>query len=610
MHGALLGYSATRHSPTMDEPAHLVAGISHWQYGRFEVYRVNPPLVRMVAALPVLCAGCKTDWTQFVPRPRSRCEFPLGDDFVRANGERSLWLFTIARWSCMPFSVFGGFISFLWSRELWKNDTAGLLAAGLWCIEPNIMAHAELITPDCAASAFGLAACYTFWRWLKTPTATRAFIAGTLLGAAELSKTTWVILLGLFPLLWLAWDGAPLCRALLGRLSGNDSNRAHGPDSHHVTNRGRRLFQLAGILVWAVYIVNLGYGFDGAFTRLNEYAFTCHALTGLETGTEGNRFVSSVLGEAPIPFPREFVQGIDVQRRDLEKYPWWSYLRGRWSDHGWWHYYLYALAVKTTHGMQLLLVFVAAGLAITRFRNRLKSQPPGCDVMHEPAETTHGSCLKPGWRDLLVLSAPALVVLILVSSQTGFNHHLRYILPVFGFAFVFIGGAAECWRYMPRAATAVVFGCLVASAFSSLRIFPDSITYFNELAGGPDGGHKHLLGSNLDWGQDLVAFRDWAARADGQIYLVYWGGILAESLLPADVAQRVILPPQKPTTSEFFVAISQNYVSGDNRPLETKHEGSLGVHRVPIKRYSSAIPIDRVGRTILVFRGSEGDFND
>ena len=52
----LVGWIAARKSPVMDEPAHLVPGISHWQFGTFDLYRVNLPLVRMVAAIPVLAA--------------------------------------------------------------------------------------------------------------------------------------------------------------------------------------------------------------------------------------------------------------------------------------------------------------------------------------------------------------------------------------------------------------------------------------------------------------------------------------------------------------------------------------------------------------------------
>src|SRR5262249_23841421 len=42
-----------------------------------------------------------------------------------------------------------------------------------------------------------------------------------------------------------------------------------------------------------------------------------------------------------------------------------------------------------------------------------------------------------------------------------------------------------------------------------LRVHPNSLSYFNELTGGPDGGHDHLEGSNIDWGQDLIRFKRW-----------------------------------------------------------------------------------------------------
>ncbi|HMO83603.1 MAG TPA: hypothetical protein PKC18_01650 [Lacipirellulaceae bacterium] len=63
VHSALLAYSAYVHSPTLNEPGHLVAGLSHWKFGRFDVYNVNPPLVKMVAALPVMAVGYNEDWS-------------------------------------------------------------------------------------------------------------------------------------------------------------------------------------------------------------------------------------------------------------------------------------------------------------------------------------------------------------------------------------------------------------------------------------------------------------------------------------------------------------------------------------------------------------------
>jgi hypothetical protein len=53
IHTILLAYSGYVHSPTLNEPGHLVAGLSYWKFGRFDVYSVNPPLVKIVAALPI-----------------------------------------------------------------------------------------------------------------------------------------------------------------------------------------------------------------------------------------------------------------------------------------------------------------------------------------------------------------------------------------------------------------------------------------------------------------------------------------------------------------------------------------------------------------------------
>src|SRR5687768_806574 len=62
-HTLLLAYSAYVHSPTLNEPAHLVAGLSDWKFSRFDIYSCNPPLVKMVAALPVIAAGYNEDWS-------------------------------------------------------------------------------------------------------------------------------------------------------------------------------------------------------------------------------------------------------------------------------------------------------------------------------------------------------------------------------------------------------------------------------------------------------------------------------------------------------------------------------------------------------------------
>ena len=110
IHAGLLAYGAAKHSPAIDEVGHMAAGLSHWQLGRFDLYHVNPPLVRSVAVIPILFVEPKTDWSQYSDAPGARSEFPIGSQFISDNGERSFWFFTWARWTCIPFSLLGGYI--------------------------------------------------------------------------------------------------------------------------------------------------------------------------------------------------------------------------------------------------------------------------------------------------------------------------------------------------------------------------------------------------------------------------------------------------------------------------------------------------------------------
>lgn len=203
-HAMLLGWGALRHSPTRDEAGHLPAAVSHWRFGRFDLYRVNPPLVRMIAATPLLAFDLKFRWDEVDLEFAQRREFPIGRQFIEDNGEEAFWCFTLARWACIPISLGGGYVCFRWSREMY-GPSAAIFALTLWCFCPNILAHGQLITPDVGAAALGLAAAYFFRLWLQGPTYSRAFSAGLFLGLAELAKFTWLVLFPLWLVLWLAW---------------------------------------------------------------------------------------------------------------------------------------------------------------------------------------------------------------------------------------------------------------------------------------------------------------------------------------------------------------------------------------------------------------------
>jgi hypothetical protein len=90
-------------------------------------------------------------------------------------------------------------------------------------------------------------------------------------------------------------------------------------------------------------------------------------------------------------------------------------------------------------------------------------------------------------------------------------------------------------------------GCVAtaASVLSSLTAYPHSLSYFNEMAGGPKNGHYHLLSSNIDFGQDLLNLKRWydlhpEARPFG---FAYWD---MESVDPRIAGIEYFVPPSGP----------------------------------------------------------------
>lgn len=487
MHIALLVWGAFRQTPNLMEVGGLPAGLRHWTQGQFDIARVNPPLVRMIAALPVLAARPVTDWTNCQTDSELRGEFRVGADFLAANGRRSLWLFTLGRWACIPFSLIGAYVCFRWAAHLY-GPPAGLLALILWCFSPDVLGLGQFLNPDIPAAALGAAACYTFWLWLHRPCWRTAVAAGLVLGLAQLTKGTLLVLFILQPILW--WR-------LRDRRAGGSSTL-------------NQRVQLAAILLLALSVLNGGYAFSGTFQSLGTYRFVSELLRGPHpSGRYGNRFAGTWLGELPVPFPRDYLLGLDVQKQDFENPDGEkrSYFRGRWRNHGWWQYYVYGMAIKMPLGTWLL--FLAAALARRHNRNEL------------------------------ALFIPLLGIVLLVSSQTGFNWHFRYVIPALPFALIFASQSATLLSTTKPKLWAFVIAASGWSVASSLAVYPHSLSYFNELVGGPMNGHAHIIGSSVDWGQDLIYLEEWVENhPDVHSLRVAYSGPVSPELLG--------LPPEQP----------------------------------------------------------------
>lgn len=537
----LIAVPGFRYGPTVDEPAHLAAGLDVLSFGRLDLYPVNPPLGKAVAALPVLAVGVETDWSPRATQTAARrLEWNIGERILELNDSNFPRLLFFARLALLPLVLIGGVVSFLWARDL-AGPTAGLAAQALWTFCPNVLGNGALVTPDVTAASLGLAAGYTFWRWTERPAWPRALTAGLMLGLALLTKFTWLILPPLWIIIWLArrfsaptTEGHPFSRPEAG--------------------------QLGLAFAVALLVVHAGYGFDRPLWRLDGPTFVSVALAGEDSpangGDGGNRFRDTRLGFVPVPIPQMLVRGADLQKLDFDEGRW-SYRAGEWRFGGWHDFYLYAALIKMPLGTLTLIALAF----LVPFRGDA--------------------------RRWLAVVAPGLAVLLLVSSETGFTCFFRYALPALPFAFVWAARAValgtNVWGKL------LVGGCLVATVASSLSVWPHSLAYFNEAAGGPANGWKHLLDANLDWGQDLPALAEWQKKHPE--------------------ARPLYLSTHEQLAPDIF-GLKHEWASTWPRPgwyavgLTRLHEPDS-----PVAWLRDREPVERISYTMLIYRVDAGSHN-
>jgi hypothetical protein len=415
----------------------------------------------MVAALPVLAMNPRTQWARVDGSAAARSEAAVGREFFDLNGGRSFTMLAIARCACIPVSILGAWIAWTWAKDLY-GQSAALASLVMWTVHPMVLGHAALISTDLGAASLGLAASYVFWRWLNHPNWSRSLLGGFVLGLALLTKITMVALLVVWPSLWG-----------LHRLFRRPARRAGPPG----------LAGLLFLLAVAIFTLNGGYGFSKVMS-------SCRHIRVLWAQVQSNgrsmpvpaaaTRVQALFERIPVPLPVDYLVGAFQQMKSME-HPRPAYIRGQWREGVWW-FYVYGMAVKTPVG---LLVVLGLSAAMTLIRRTAT----------------------PGWMDELVLLAPSLAVFALVSWQSNLNDHLRYALPAFPQLIVFAakGVSGTGNRYRIGGGWLAV----VAAVASSLSIYPYSLSYFNELCGGPAGGFAHLGGSALDWGQDVFLLRRW-----------------------------------------------------------------------------------------------------
>jgi len=269
-------------------------------------------------------------------------------------------------------------------------------------------------------------------------------------------------------------------------------------------------------------------------------------------------------GGVSLPAPT-FLRGLPgVWRRVARGTP--TYLLGRVSDTGWWYYFVVVFALKTP--LPILLLF-ALGLPWAVRRR----------------------------RESALWWVPAFLYFVVASAST-LQIGYRYILPVLLFAIPLAVGRFAAW---PRGRLARLGLALLAAwaALEAAWVFPDHISYVNELGGGPDNGWRVFADMNVDWGQDLVALRECLDAVD-DARLAYFGSAYPSAygvrgrMLPG--FSRLLAGPEVSGFNPYTPTPGTYAISATSLHLGLVYRG-----RDIYAFFRDRAPDDRAGRSILIY---------
>jgi Dolichyl-phosphate-mannose-protein mannosyltransferase len=504
---AEVGLSTRRESPSWDEGDHIYSGYMNWKHGDYSLNPEHPPLVKLVATLPLLPLHLK-----IAPREgryfKSEAYFG-GRELLFRNDPKyggqysaDTLLFRI-HMTVLVFAAALAVLLFLAGGEMF-GSAAGLIAMTLFVFDPTVLTNAPFVTTDMGAAFSFFASVYTFYRFVKVMVWQRALLCGFAVGLALAAKHSAVLLLPIFLLL------------AAGEIAGRWMQYRIWPRRYV----SRMLTGMAAIAGCALFVLWSFYSFR----------FAMHPV-GVEMPPLARQMGPlSISMRAAIAFcerfhllPESYLYGfVDVQRVGIHM-P--AYIFGKIYAHGQWFYFPAILSLKWSIGVLGLLALATCAFATGK--------------VHRP-------------REVFFLAVPALFYLVMAMAGP-LNIGVRHVLPIFPFTFALTGGGTAWLVQQRRAWIYPVAALLLWHVVDSVRMFPNYMPYANALWGGPAKTHLYFSDSATEWGQELKWVKQWTdAHNVKQCWFAYSP---APFLLPSDYGIPCKLLPTLDTMYEQDISV-------------------------------------------------------
>lgn len=349
---------------------------------------------------------------------------------------------------------------FVVSSDLFGWEGA-LFALFLFTFEPDFLAHSHYITQEVGATLFYFLSYLLFIRAVEKPSTKQWILFGLAAGLMAASKITVVFYFLLSAAIAIAFYWKKFVSALL------------------VFKKGAFFSVVIALLViWSTYFFNwnvvivAGGGRDRFSVKLASFA-KAHHNEFLLAVVNSLRSVRVPLGDYIAVIKNTLVRSLIPQH---------YFFLGNFYLNSRWYFMAGNWLLKTPVP---LLLFFSIGICVGIFLQKIRKQ-------------------------IIILGIPIVSVLI-ISSLSGMQPLVRYILPMYPFMIII---AASVIVYSKNTLLRVVlFVLCLWYALATMAVFPHFLTFTNELAGSKDTAMYKFTDSNMDWGQSLISFKEYVDRA-------------------------------------------------------------------------------------------------
>ncbi|RLI52637.1 MAG: hypothetical protein DRP09_17510 [Candidatus Thorarchaeota archaeon] len=196
-------------------------------------------------------------------------------------------------------------------------------------------------------------------------------------------------------------------------------------------------------------------------------------------------------------------------------------------------------------------------------------------------------------------------IYILVSIVEGMNVSYRHMLPVHPFLYLVIAAGLGSYakKREPRGWKYLFWGILGGwYILGTLGLYPDEITYFNEIVGGPERGYRYLVDYTQDWGQSHKELWDYLRTYPGpepqvahytRLHPGFYG-VSFRSIFPSTGSEKDPAPFY-PQPGRYVIGVAPLY------GLTNYYDHSTNLLSGEMEWFRRATPTAMVGHALFVY---------